>query len=177
MIGVIGDDALEHVARNVRHALADTAQANDAERQFGGAAHRSGRHEVPLAGADMAVVGGDVANRGQRQRQRVGGNLADAVIRRIGHPDTRLCAGFGVDGVEARADPADDSELRQRGDHLGADRRVLKQDGAAALTKFDHLLFRAALASDDFDADRLEQRALQVNFGIVVVGVEDFRHR
>ncbi len=176
-IRVVGNDLLEHVARDVRHPLADAPQAHDAQHQPGRAAHRSRRHEVPLARVDIAVVGHDVAYRGQCQRQRMRGDFADAVVRRIGDPDARLVACVGVDGVEARADPADDPQARQRGNHLGADRRILQQDPAAALSRGDHLLFGPALRRDDFDADRVEQRALEIDVGIVVVGVENLRHR
>ena len=37
-VGIAGDDALEHVARDVRHPLADAAQADDAERHVATAA-------------------------------------------------------------------------------------------------------------------------------------------
>ena len=66
----------------------------------------------------------------ERQRQRVRRDFADAVVGRIGDPDAVPRAGVGVDGVEARADPAHDAERRQRGDDALGDRRVLEQDAA-----------------------------------------------
>ena len=50
------DDPLEHVARDVRHPLADAPEADDAERQFGRPAQRARRQVVPLAVADVVVV-------------------------------------------------------------------------------------------------------------------------
>ena len=83
---------------------------------LGGPPQRSRRQVVPAAAADVVVVADDVAQRCQRQRQRVRRDLAHAVIGRIGHPDAVRPAGFDVDGVEAGADPAHDAEFRQRRD-------------------------------------------------------------
>ena len=131
---------------------------------------------MPVSGADVAVIGNDVANQGQAQRQCVRGDFADAIVGRVRNPDACLFAGGRVDGVEARADPADDSEFRKRGDDLGADRRALKQDAAAAAPGVYHLLLGLALRDDDFDPGLAEQRAFEIDFRIVVVCVEDFRH-
>ena len=55
-VGIARDHALEDVARNVRHALADAAQPDDAQRHVARAPERARRKVVPLAGLDVAVV-------------------------------------------------------------------------------------------------------------------------
>ncbi len=93
-----------------------------------GRAQLARRHEIPLALLDVAVVRDDVAQRRERQRQRMGGHLAHAVVRRVGDPHARLLARLGVDGVVTRADAAHDAELGQRRHDARGDRRVLQQD-------------------------------------------------
>ena len=176
-VRIIGDDALEHVARNVRHALADTAQTDDAQHQLGWTTHRSRRHEVPLAGVDVGVVGNDVADRRQGERQRMRGDFSDAVVGRVRNPNAGGGTGFGVHRIVAGADPADDPQVRKCGHDRSADRRVLQQDAAAVPGGGDHLGFGLALGCDDGYANRVEQGTLEVNLGIIVVGVENLRHR
>src|SRR5208283_2650642 len=65
-IGIEGEHAAKHVARQVRHAFADAAEPDDAQRHVCGAPQRSGRQVMPAAGADVAMVGNHVAQ--QRER-------------------------------------------------------------------------------------------------------------
>ena len=130
---------------------------------------RARRQVVPVPVADVAVIGDDVADRGERQRQRVRGDFADAVVGRIGDPDAGPLAGFGVDRVVPRADAAHDAELGQRGDDLRAVigaycRRIARQPRAMR----DHVVLGLALRDHDLDAGRREQRALEVEVGVVV---------
>ena len=175
-VGVAGDDALEHVAADVRHPLADPPQPDDAERHVGRAAQLARRLVVPPAGADVAVVGDDVAHHRQRQRQRVRRDLADAVVGRIGDPDAVLRAGVGVDVVEPGADPADDAQRGQCGDRAFGDRRVLRQDGGTALRRGDQLGVVPALRGGELDAGGGEQAALDVDVGKIEIGEQDFGH-
>jgi hypothetical protein len=137
-IRIAGNDAAEHIARNVRHPLSDPAQSDDAQRHVAGAAQLARRQVVPFAGMDVAMVGDDVADRRQRERQRVRGHFADAVIGRVGDPDAVSRTGRGVDRVVSGADPADDAEVGEaRHDALviGAYcSRIPKQSRAAAIT-------------------------------------------
>ena len=175
-VGIAGDDAPEHVATDVRHPLADPAQADDAERHVADPAERSGRKVVPFRRVDVAMVGDDVAHEGERQRQGMRRDLADAVVGRIGDPDAMLRAGVGVHGVETGADPAHDADLRQRGDDALGDRRVLQQDAGAVARGGDHVSLGLALCGDELDAGRGEQVALEPEIGKIVVGEQDPGH-
>ena len=66
MYGIAGDDALEHVAADVRHPLADAPEADDAERHVADAAQGPGRQVMPLPRVDVAMVGDDVARSSAR---------------------------------------------------------------------------------------------------------------
>ena len=111
-IWIAGEHALEDIARDVRHPLADATEADDAQRHLTGALELSGRQVMPLTRANVAMVGDDVPDERQHQRQGVRSDFADAVIRRVGHPYAVARARCGVDGIETRADTADDPELR-----------------------------------------------------------------
>src|SRR5258705_136873 len=91
-------------------------------------------------------------------------------------------AGFRVDGVEARADPAHDAELRQRRDDPLGDRGILEKDGGAAGGGRDHVVLGLALGRDEFDAGPGEEIRLGVGdqeeagIDIVTDGEQTRRH-
>ena len=111
-VGIAGENAVEHVAADMRHPLSDPTEADDAERHVADPTHRTGRQVMPFACVDVAMVGDDVAHGRERQRERVRRDLPDTVIGRIRDPDAVPCAGVRVDRVEARAHPAHDAEGR-----------------------------------------------------------------
>ncbi len=176
-VGIAGDDAVEHVAADVRHPLADTAQPHDAERHVARAAQRSRREVVPLAGVDVAVVGDDVAHQREGERKRMRRDLADAVVRRIGDPDAVPRAGLGVDGIEAGADAADDA---RRSASAATTRSVIgaycsrmpSQSRAASMTAVLGLCLR----DHEVDAGGGEERALELDVRKIVVGEQDPGH-
>ena len=122
------------------------------------------------------MVGDDVAHEGERQPERVRRDLADAVVRRIGDPDTVLRAGVGVHGVETGADPAHDADVGQRRDDAFGDGGVLQQDGGAVARGRDHVGVGFALRGDELGAGRGEEIALESDIGIIVVGEKDLGH-
>src|SRR5688572_25309568 len=61
-VGVAGDHCAEDVARDVRHALADAAEAEDAEREVRGPHEPPGRSVVPASRAHLAVESRQVAD-------------------------------------------------------------------------------------------------------------------
>ena len=125
---------------------------------------------------DVAVVRDDIADQCQRERQRMRGDFADAIVGRIGDPDAVARAGRGIDVVEAGADPADDAELRRRGDDLLGDRRVLRQDSCAIGGRSPHLAGRPALRGEKLDAGVRKELAFEVDVRVVEVGVQDSGH-
>ena len=82
-------------------------------------------------------------------------------------------AGVDVDGVEPRADPADDAEVGQRGDDTRGDRRILQQDAGAAAGRFDHLRLLRAFRELEVEPRTREDLALEPYVGKVVVGEQD----
>jgi hypothetical protein len=72
---------------------------------------------------DRARCGHDTPRGAEQQRQRVVGDLVEAVVRHVGHEDARPCGGFDVDVVDpdpvAGDDPAALGGRDRRGRHLG----------------------------------------------------------
>ena len=169
---------LKHVARDVRHALADAAQADDAERQFA------------TVGASCPATGNSTARHGCRGRRRRHCGSTPAPARAHGWRPRRRRSranwrptrpAFSQAPVSTVSKPA---PMRLTMPSSGSaattcsrDRRVLEQDAAAALARCDHLFLGPALRDDNLEARGIEHRALEVHIGIIVVGVEDFRHR
>ena len=98
------------------------------------------------------MVSDDITHQRQSQRKRVGGHLADAVVRRIGDPYAMPSAARRVDRVEARADAAHDAELRQRGADAVRDRRLLEQHAGAIPRGRDDVVLGLALRDRDLDS-------------------------
>src|ERR1700674_1707384 len=132
---------------------------------------------MPLAGPDVAVVGDDVPDQREYERQGVRRDFADAVIGRVGHPYAMPRARGSVDGIETRADPADNPELRQRGDDPLGDGRVLQQDAGATGGGRDHVRLGSALRGDELDARAREQLALEIDIRELVIGKQYLGHR
>ena len=161
---------LNTLRADVRHALADAAEADDAEGHVADPPQLARRQVMPLAGMDVAVIGHDVADRGQRQRQRVCGDFADPVVRRIGDPHAVPGAGVGVDGVETGADAAHDAELGQRRDDrsvIGANCSSIARSPRAAAMTSSSVLHCAVTSSTPAGANIV---AFEVEVGKIVVG-------
>ena len=172
-VGITGDHTLETVAADVRHALADAAEAQNADGHVGNALHLAGAREMPFPGLDVPIVERDVPQQRQRHRQRVGGHLADAVIGRVADPHAMRFRIGGIDGVEAGAVPADNPDLGAGREYLGIDRRVLHQQTLAAFRGGNHLVLGAALRNYHLDAGSAIQRLLQFKIGKVIVSDQD----
>ena len=174
-VRVAGDHAAEDVARDVRHALADAPEAEDAEGELGRARKPAGRGVVPLPGADVAVVataGGAPArapSRARASRPRPRRSRANWRPRR-----RSFCASSDVDGVEARAEAAHDA-------HLGQRRRTPSRSSARTARAAPSQPFAAAITSSSVRHCAVatsmpgvaEQPQLQVDIGEVVVGDEE----
>ena len=97
-------------------------------------------------------------------------NFADAVVGGIREPDAALFTRGSVDGVVSGADPTHNADVRERGQHAIGDRRVLQQNGATAAAVRDDLVLSLALCGHHIDSGLVEQRTLELDIGIVVVG-------
>jgi hypothetical protein len=80
-VRVVGDHALEDRLRVVREALADAAQAQDADSHFLRARDRARAAVVPVAAVYVAVVAHDLADQCKHHRQCVQRDLAHPVVR------------------------------------------------------------------------------------------------
>jgi hypothetical protein len=60
-VRIARDYPLEHIAADMRHALADSPEPDDAQRHVAGAAQFPRRKVMPLPRIDVAMVGNDVA--------------------------------------------------------------------------------------------------------------------
>jgi hypothetical protein len=172
-VRIASDDGAENVARDVRHALADAPETEDAERELGGPREAAGAGVVPATGLDLAVVPGDVAHERERHSERVSGHLTDAVVGGVRHPHAVLARVGDVHRVVTRAHAAHDAQLGQRLEYLRVHRGVLREHPAAALPRRDHVVLGLALAGDDVHARLAEERELELDVGEVVVGDEE----
>ena len=110
-VGVAGDHPRETVAADAACACrcgpARVCPASCRARRSCGPALRSSTFRCACRGRT-----GQVAKQRQRHRQRMGCDFADAVVRRVGDPDT-MARRVGIDGVEPCAVAANESDLRQ----------------------------------------------------------------
>ena len=160
----------------MRHSLSDAAETDDAERHVAGAMKLARGKVMPLPGMNVAVISDDVAHQRERERQRMGRHLADAVVGRIGEPDAVPRAGVGIDRVVAGADAAHDAKLRQCSKDALGDRRVLEQDARAIAGGRDHVVLGLALRDGELDAGGGEELALDLEVVKFVVGEQDAGH-
>ena len=125
---------------------------------------------MPATRFDIAVIDHQMTDQRQRHRERVRRHLADAVVRRVGHPHAVAATRFGIDRVESRAVAAHQSDTRQRRQHAIGDRSVLKQQRIALACGGDQIVFAAALGVDVLNTARAKHFALELDVGEVVVG-------
>src|SRR5450830_1774857 len=173
-VWIAGDHALETVAADMRHSLANAAEAQNADCHVGNTLHLAGRREMPLSGLYVPIVERDMPQQRQRHRKRMGGNLADAVIGRVADPHAMRFRIGGIDGVEASAVTADNPDLGAGLEYFGIDRRVLHQQTLAAGRRGNHILLGATLRGNNLDAGSAIQRLLQFKIGKVIIGNQDF---
>ena len=177
-VRIAGDHALEDVARDVRHPLADASQPDDAQRHLARAAERPRRQVMPAARHEC---------RGDRRR-RCGSAPAPAPARASRLRRCRSPANWPPRRRAARrpsvsivSNPAPIRltmpSSRQRGDDLLGDRRVLQQDAGTAGCGSDHFGLGPALRVDELDARAREELALEIDVGVIVIGEQDSRHQ
>ena len=179
-VGVVGDDALEDVARHVRHPLADAPEADDAERELRGAAQR--RPTTGSATCRRRCRG--------RRRRRCASTRAPAPAHawrprrrrsRASWPPTRRgartrpcrpCRSPRRCGSRCRGRAA--RRRTRRGD-----RRVLQQDRASSPRRpaIDLGLGTCTAPSPARGPRRRTACARASTSGIIVVGEQDLGHR
>src|SRR5438034_1183338 len=108
--------------------------------------------------------------------ERMGYYIADTIIGRVGNAYAMALAGSNVDVVNSGADAADNAQLRQRRDDSLGHRCVLNENAGAACSSVDQIVFGLALRRPELDPCRCEQRMLQLDVGIVPVGIQRFGH-
>ena len=104
-------------------------------------------------------------------------DFSNAVIGRIGQPYAAALTRGNVDRVDARADPAHDADVGQRIEDALGDRRVLQQDRATTASMHNDIFLSLALGDGQFGSRVVEERALQIDVGKIVVGEKDGGHR
>ena len=121
-IRVVRDDVGFECGQPLGDQLPDAAQADDSD----GLAEDLGAGERrPLPGvlAQRGIGGGNLAGRGQQQRQGVLGGAVDVRRRRVDDQHTAFGGGVHVDVVQPDAGTRDDLELGCGAQHLGVDGR------------------------------------------------------
>ena len=120
-VRVVRDDVRAERGQPLRHQLADAAEPHHAD----GLAVDLGAGELrplPRVLTQRRIRRGDLAGRGQHQRQRVLGGAVDVRRRRIHHQHAAGGGGVDVDVVKAHACAGDDLQLGAGREHLGVDR-------------------------------------------------------
>ena len=168
-VGVMGDHSSETIACDMRKALADAPQTQHADGQITDPANHATRGVVPLAGFDGAIVQRDVSQQIQGHRQRVGRDLADTIVGRIGNPDSVARGCRRIDRIEPCSITASNADVRAGEENGFADFGVLNQESIAVNAGRDHLVCSSTLGNDGFDSGIAIQRKFQVEIRKIMV--------
>ena len=108
-------DPYGHVnhAVSLHESAPGAPEADDAEARAANAAQLAGGLPVPAAAAHLAVEHDDAAQEREDERQRMVGDLLDAVVRDAADPDAAALGLLNVHVVEADAAGRDDAECRE----------------------------------------------------------------
>ena len=159
-VRVVGDEVGLESGQTLRHELADTAEAHDAD----GLAEQLNAVEgtaLPRVLTQRRVGGRDLAAGGHEQRNGVLGGGVDVGGGRVDHHDAALGGGGDLDVVQADAGTTDDLEVRGGGEHLGVDGRGrTHQDRVGVLDRLEELGAIRAVDPSDLDgvAERIDGR-------------------
>ena len=118
----MGDDIQAESAPFGCRGLADTTAADHAQGLIAEPVDDPARLSVPDALARRAEVAGQTAGLGERQGDGVGRYLVYRIVGYIGDPDAAGAGGGDVDGVQSRADAADQAATLHALDQIRGDR-------------------------------------------------------
>src|SRR5262245_38428437 len=100
----------------------------------------------------------------------VGDFVLAPVAGNVGDEDVVSRCSVDVDDVDAGAVACDQAAMGELLDHAGADRRVLGDHGRGVTGDHAHLVLGLALGSDQLETGLLDDRALDGDVAVVVVG-------
>ena len=124
---------------------------------------------VPTAAREPAVVGDDLADTSQQERNRVRGNVIGAVVRNMTDDDACRRCRIHVHVVESDTVADDDLAASKTFDELGCDFEPTDQNRIGVLAPSQRLFQRQGVRVKELPARRGHDLALTFDRGIAVL--------